>query len=129
MRNICEENCNFQRLCAPILGKFPKNVFAASVVFNKNNIADNCANLRAIFYFCWYDKEIKSKTSLPKLITTAVNLSRSFTSFCSYKIIKVLFIYCTEPMKNLFFFNNLLLVFLKERSLYTLQNCYRIVSK
>lgn len=81
VKSICEENCNFQRLCASILGKFPKNVFAAPVVFNKNNIADDCANFRTIFYFCWYDEEIKSKISLPKLVTTTMNLSRSFTSF------------------------------------------------
>lgn len=61
--NIREGNWNFHRLCASILEKFPKNVFAASVIFNKNNIADDSPNFGAIFYFCWYDEEIKSKTS------------------------------------------------------------------
>lgn len=100
MGNIYEENWNFHRLCASILGKFPKIVFTASVVFYKNYIADDCANFGAIFYFCWYDEEIKSKTSLPKLVTTTMNLSGSFTFSKSHKVIKVLFIYCTEPMRN-----------------------------
>lgn len=90
VRDICEKNWNFHGLLHSLYANFPKTVLTTPVVFQKNNVAEDCVNFSAIFYFCWFDEESKSKAALLKLVTIAMSTSVSFTSFSSEKTFQVL---------------------------------------